>query len=430
MLLLPLLIMANTIALIAHDSRKEDIVQFALAHAPILSRYHLIATAKTSEQIQAATGLFVEQKLTGSRGGVIQIAAEVASGNVLAVIFLVDPLISRSQPHRDALLHLCHIHNVAVATNLATAEAIATQLAKTRVAHLIFNPVSGQRDAQQDLLLIRELLEPHLSLRIHQTTPEVNPTQLAHAAIANHADLVIAAGGDGTVSAVAGALIGTAIPLGIIPRGTANAFAVALGIPGLLSVRNACQIILAEHAQTVDAAYCNGFPMILLAGIGYEANVVEAANRELKDQWGTLAYLMAGWQSIDEQETFETEIEAEENTYKFEAGAITIANAAPPTSILAQGAGQVIVDDGLLDVTIATAENKLHAVTTMLRLLGAAITKTEVNQQNVIHGRTRRLRVTTNPPQKVVVDGEIIGTTPVEVECIPRGLTVFVAQSS
>ncbi|WP_218596917.1 methylglyoxal synthase [Chroogloeocystis siderophila] len=85
--MLPLLIMANTIALITHDSRKEDIVQFALAHASILSRYHLIASVKTSAQIQAATELPVEQKLTGSRGGVVQIAAEVASGNVLAVIF-------------------------------------------------------------------------------------------------------------------------------------------------------------------------------------------------------------------------------------------------------------------------------------------------------------------------------------------------------
>lgn len=421
--------MSGTIALIAHDSRKDDIVRFVSNYAPTLSRYRLIATASTRAQIQAATALPVEQKLTSSQGGVIQIAADVASGNVLAVIFLVDPAIASSEPSLHVLLHLCNVHNVALATNLATAEAIVTRLAKMRVAHLIFNPVAGQRDAEQDLLLIRELLEPHFNLRIHQTTPEVNPKQLAQSAISNRADLVIAAGGDGTVSAVAGALIGTGIPLGIIPRGTANAFAVALGIPRLLAVRNACQVILAERAQMVDAAYCNNFPMILLAGIGYEAKVVENANRQLKDQWGTLAYLMAGWKTLDEQELFEIEIAADGTVYQFEAGAIAIANAAPPTSILAQGAGQVLLNDGLLDVTLVTAENKLQAVTTMLRLLGAAIAKSEVGQQNVIHGRTRRLKVTTNPPQKVVVDGELIGTTPVEVECIPSGLTVLVPKS-
>lgn len=423
------LTMPSTIALIAHDTRKDDIVSFALAYTPTLARYKLIATAMTGKRIQSATRLPVEQKLTGSLGGDVQIAAEVASGNVLAVIFLVDPLAAQSEPRLDALLNICNVHNVALATNLATANALATRLAKTRVAHLIFNPVAGQRNADQDLSLIRQLLEPNLSLRIHQTTPEVNPEQLAHAAISAHADIVIAAGGDGTVSTVAGALIGTGISLGIIPRGTANAFAVALGISGLLPIRNACEVILAEQSQTIDAAYCNGFPMILLAGIGYEAIVVENASRELKDRWGTLAYLMAGWQRMGEQEPFETQIEADGNVYQFEAGAITIANAAPPTSVLAQGAGQVLVDDGLLDVTIATAENKLQAVTTLLRLLGAAITKTEVNQQNVIHGRTRRLKVTANPPQKVVVDGEIIGTTPVEVECIPGGLTVLVPKS-
>lgn len=423
--------MSNTIALIAHNSRKDDIVRFASTHAPTLSRYPLISTMRTGEQIQVATGLTIEQKLTASLGGIIQIAAEVANGNVLAAIFLVDSIAASSDPNLDTLLQICNVYNVAIATNLATAEAIVARLAKTQVAHLIFNPVAGQRDAKQDLSLIRELLEPHFSLRIHVTTLEVEPKQLVKTAIAAGADLVIAAGGDGTVSAIAGALIGTGIPLGIIPRGTANAFAVALGIPRFLPVRNACQVILGDRTQRVDAAYCNDIPMTLLAGIGYEAEVVETADRALKNEWGTLAYLMAGWQVMDRQRTFEIEIEAEEaegEVYRFEASAMTIANAAPPTSILAQGAGQVIMNDGLLDVTIVTTANKLQTVTTMLRLLGAAIAKTELNQQNVLHGRTRGLKVTTNPPQKVVVDGELIGTTPIKIKCIPAGLSVFVPE--
>ncbi|MBE9013476.1 methylglyoxal synthase [Pseudanabaenaceae cyanobacterium LEGE 13415] len=421
--------MTNTIALIAHPDRTDDLVRFASAHAPTLLRYHLVATAGIAEQIQAATGLTLEQKLTVSLGGVIQIAAEVANGTVLAVIFLVDPNANQSDPMLEVLLNLCNVHNVAIATNLATAEAIVTRLAKTRVAHLIFNPVAGQRDAKQDLSLIQELLEPHLSLKIHTTTAEVEPEQLVKAAIAANADLIVAAGGDGTVSAVAGALISTSIPLGIIPRGTANAFAVALGIPALLPIRNACQVILADHVQTVDAAYCNDIPMILLAGIGYEANVVETADRALKDKWGTLAYLMAGWQMIDQQEEFEIEVETGGEVHRIEASAMTIANAAPPTSVLAQGAGEVVINDGLLDITVMTAQNKLEAVTTMLQLLGAGITRTQLNHRNVFHGRTRRLKVTAHPPQKVVVDGEIIGTTPIEVECIPKGLTVLVPEN-
>ncbi len=425
--------MPTTIALIAHDAKKDDIVQFASQHSPVLGRYRLIATGTTGQRVQNSTNLPIERKLPGLEGGNAQIAAEVAEGNVAAVIFLVDPLYA--QPHEpdvQSLLRICNFYNVPLATNLATAEAIATQFAKTLVAHLIFNPIAGQGNAEQDLDLIRQLLGPHLHLKVCQTTLDTDSAQLARDAIAAGADIIIASGGDGTVSSVAGELISTGIPLGIIPRGTANAFSVALGIPQFLPIRNACQVILSGKTRTVDAARCNGFPMILLAGVGYEAETVERASRDLKDRWGAMAYLMAGWQLLDESGLFEAVIEAEGETYQLQAHAITVANAAPPTSVLAQGAGEVIMDDGLLDVTIATAETKLQAIATMLRMLGAALVKAGGLQQqkNVIHGRTRRIKITTDPPQKVVVDGEIIGTTPIEVECIPDGLTVLVPGDS
>lgn len=418
--------MLSTIALIAHDSQKDQIADFAVTHAPVLSRYRLIATGTTGQRIQDATGLAIEKMLSGPRGGDTQIAAEICRGHVIAVIFLVDPLYA--QPHEpdiQALLRVCNVHNVALATNRSTAEAVIQKLANSVVAHLIFNPVAGQGNAEQELTLIQQLLQPHMSLHIHETTAETNPKELVEMALEQGADLVIASGGDGTVSAVAGALIGTGIPLGIIPRGTANAFAVALGLPRLLPVRNACQVILAGQPRQVDAARCNGIPMILLVGIGYEAEMVDLASRELKEQWGVMAYLMAGWQMLDEQDQFQAEIEANGEVYELQAAAITVANAAPPTSVLAQGAGEVIYDDGLLDVTIAAAETKVQAITTMLRMWGAAMVRSGNQQQNVVHARAQTVTITTNPPQKVVVDGEVIGLTPVKVECIPDGLTVF-----
>jgi len=418
--------MLSTIALIAHDSQKDQLVDFAITHAPVLARYRLIATGTTGQRIQDATQLTIEKKFSGPRGGDTQIAAEVCQGNVVAVIFLVDPLYA--QPHEpdiQALLRVCNVYNVALATNQSTAEAIIQKLANRMVAHMIFNPVAGQGNASQDLELIQQLLQPHMSLHVHETTAETNPKELVQIALEQGADLVIASGGDGTISAVAGSLIGTGIPLGIIPRGTANAFAVALGIPRLLPVRNACQVILAGHTRQVDAARCNGIPMILLVGIGYEAEMVDLASREMKEQWGVMAYLMAGWQMLDEQDRFQAQIEAGGEVYELQASAITVANAAPPTSVLAQGAGEVIYDDGLLDVTIAAAETKVQAITTMLRMLGAALVRTGTQQQNVVHGRTKIISITTDPPQKVVVDGEVIGTTPIKVECIPKGLTVL-----
>lgn len=418
--------MSATIALIAHDSRKDDIVNFATTYAPVLARHRLIATCATGQRIQAATGLPIELKLAGPLGGDTQIAADICGGDVIAVIFLVDPLYAQShEPDIQALLRVCNVHNVPIATNLSTAEVIIHRLAKQQVAHLIYNPVAGQGTGEQDLELIRQLLQPHMSLHVHLTTADIDPEELVKEAIADNADIVIASGGDGTVSAVAGAVIGTGIALGVIPRGTANAFAAALGIPRLLPIRAACQVILAGNTLTIDAARCNGLPMILLAGVGYEAEAVDLASRELKNQWGAMAYLMAGWQTLDTQQPFEAEIEADGETYHIQASAITVANAAPPTSVLAQGAGQVIYDDGLLDITIGTSETKMQAVTTMVKMLGSALVGADAQQQNVLHGRAKDIKITTTPPQKVVVDGEVIGTTPIYIECIPNGLSVL-----
>jgi methylglyoxal synthase len=420
--------MARKIALIAHDRKKDDIVAFASRHAPVLARYHLIATGTTGERIQAATNLSIERMESGPIGGDTQIAAQIVAGEVVGVIFLIDPLYA--QPHEpdiQALLRVCNVHNVALATNLATAEAFVASLANSVVAHLIYNPVSGQGDGQQELDLIKELLEPHLHLEVHLTTPDVSPQELAQNALSDRPDLIIASGGDGTVSAVAGAVIGTDIPLGVIPRGTANAFAMALGITQQLNqIRRACEIILAGHIRTIDAAFCNDLPLILLAGVGYEAEIIEKADREAKNRWGSLAYIMAGWQQLNEHVLFDAEIEIEGEIREFQAGAITVANVAPPTSVLAQGIGEVIVDDGLLDVTITTAATKLQAVTTMLGMLGGALIKTNTELENVIHLKAKKLRIAAEPPQKVVLDGEIIGNTPLEIKCIPQGLKVFI----
>jgi diacylglycerol kinase (ATP) len=421
--------MTPTIALIAHDRKKNDMVAFARKHTTLLSRFRLVATGTTGQRVRDNAGLKVDIKLSGPLGGDAQIAAEVVTGQVVAVIFLIDPLYA--QPHEpdiQALLRLCEVYNVPLAINLATAEAIATDLASTQMAHLIFNPVSGQGNPDQALLAIRQSLESRMHLYVHMTTPEIGAGQLAQAAIAAGADIVIASGGDGTVSAVAEALINTGIPLGVIPRGTANAFASALGIPNNLA--GACATIAAGVTRVVDAARCNGLPMILLAGIGFEAETVERANREVKDRLGALAYIFAGVQQLNEQQMFTTQIEVEGTVSEFQAAAITIANAAPPTSVLAQGFGQVIPDDGLLEVTIGAPITKLQAINTVIQLFGAALTKVAPNREDIVCLRAKRLKVTTEPEQKVVVDGEIIGTTPVEIECIPGGLTVFTPTAS
>lgn len=117
------------IALIAHDAKKDEIVNFALAYRHIFAHHTLFATGTTGRKIMDATGLNVYRVQSGPYGGDQQIGAKIAEENMDLIIFLRDPL--TAQPHEPditALLRLCDVHNVPVATNLATAEALMRAL--------------------------------------------------------------------------------------------------------------------------------------------------------------------------------------------------------------------------------------------------------------------------------------------------------------
>ncbi len=292
---------------------------------------------------------------------------------------------------------------------------------------LIFNPVAGQGNAEQDLEEIKALLSSEIDLDIVVTTAECEPGQLAKDAIAGGAASIIASGGDGTLSAVAAALINTNIPLGIISRGTANAFANALNLP--TTIPEACESIVAGHTQVVDMAMCNGLPMVLLAGIGFEAETVDLADRDAKNRLGMLAYVLAGLKQVGNLKPFEVEIELEDKIIAVSAAAITIANAAPATSILAQGSAGVVFDDGMLDLTIVAPTTPLIAIATAFDLLSSTLRGMASQRDEVGFLRSPKFKITTTPPQKVVLDGEIIGMTPIEVECVPGGLTIFAPQA-
>ena len=117
----------KTIALIAHDGKKADMVAFATYNREKLAGYHLIATGTTGKLLRDKVGLEVEILLSGPMGGDAQIAARVAQGQVAGVIFFVDPL--NAHPHDpdiQGLLRVCNVHNVPLATNVATADLIVS----------------------------------------------------------------------------------------------------------------------------------------------------------------------------------------------------------------------------------------------------------------------------------------------------------------
>ena len=115
----------RTLALIAHDGKKADMVAFVYDYKPRLSEFRLVATRTTGQMIAEKTDLKVECMLSGPYGGDAQIAALVAEGRINAVFFFLDPLGKHPHdPDIQGLLRICNVHNVPLATNIATAKLL------------------------------------------------------------------------------------------------------------------------------------------------------------------------------------------------------------------------------------------------------------------------------------------------------------------
>jgi methylglyoxal synthase len=117
------------VALIAHDAKKRDLLAFVVRHRRQFAGCSLVATEATAALLRQELGLKVREVLPGPRGGDLEIGAEIASGEIDALIFLRDPL--TAQPHEPditALLRVADVHNIATATNLATAGCLVMAL--------------------------------------------------------------------------------------------------------------------------------------------------------------------------------------------------------------------------------------------------------------------------------------------------------------
>lgn len=113
------------IALIAHDAKKELLVQFCIAYCGILSRHDLCATGTTGKLVHDATGLPIQCYLSGCQGGDQQIASRIACNEIDLLLFFRNPLSPKPhEPNEGNLLRLCDVHNIPLATNIATAETL------------------------------------------------------------------------------------------------------------------------------------------------------------------------------------------------------------------------------------------------------------------------------------------------------------------
>lgn len=256
-----------------------------------------------------------------------------------------------------------------------------------------------------------------------------NPVERARACLASRPDRIVAAGGDGTVSAVAAALLelGAQAPqLGVLPLGTSNSFSLAMGIPA--DLHEAIALLETEGTRTIDAATVESSEgrrtMILHCMIGIHADTIAQASGEAKERWGVLAYVASALRQLTTLASFGTEIRSDAHDIRCRSIGIGITNIAPPRAMLAHGPSRLVPDDGLLDTTIVAAESITEAVATTWHLYRSALEGEPADRDNVGSLASSSVSIRTDPPQQVLLDGEPFGETPVTVTVIPRALTV------
>jgi len=235
-------------------------------------------------------------------------------------------------------------------------------------------------------------------------------------------DGVVAAGGDGMVAAVAHTLIGTGTPLGILPLGTGNLVARELGIP--LEIADAVSL-LADNPKRrpIDAMRIAGKTYLLNAGIGINAEVIDETSRLGKSLFGRSAYVGTTlWKAL-QAKVHKIEITIDGETQTHHATDVLISNCGILARALHPNGPDIRADDGLLDVCVVRIKSPLeYPWYYLLRWIAPK----RVNTINIETTAKQRISIRCDKPIVVQADGDVIGTTPVEIELLPLAITVFV----
>ncbi|HEY9179645.1 MAG TPA: YegS/Rv2252/BmrU family lipid kinase [Candidatus Baltobacteraceae bacterium] len=231
-------------------------------------------------------------------------------------------------------------------------------------------------------------------------------------------DVVIAAGGDGTVVGAIAPAIARNVPLGIVPLGTFNDLARTLGIPR--EIPHACATILGNRMRTIDVGRVNGRYFVNESSIGVTARIARRQTPELKQRFGAFAVIATSLEAIPRLRPFPADIEFDGKTEHCRSVQITVANSARFGGIIARA--DAAIDDGWLDLYSVEPRNWFDAFALVRKL----ITGDPSSGQGLRTRRSTRFAIRTRHPHHVSADGEPAGTTPAIFEVLPKALRVLV----
>jgi YegS/Rv2252/BmrU family lipid kinase len=264
--------------------------------------------------------------------------------------------------------------------------------------------------------ILSTLYQSRIDAEIIQSTSSTDATGIARQCAKEGYDLVIAAGGDGTINSVVNGLAGSQTALGIIPLGTINLMAMELKIPN--DLESACRIIAHGRLKTIDLGKVNDRFFTSLCGIGFDAYVIGQTQSSLKKQFGSAAFIINGIKNLIRYPFHSIRLCINQKIYK--SGYIVIVGNGKyygASVLIAPGADN---HDGLLDVVIFQKKDSLSLLRYIWELHKGDLTALP----DVEHIQAKHISIERHGHHKLHVDGEYYGKTPVEISVVPSALKV------
>lgn len=285
--------------------------------------------------------------------------------------------------------------------------------------HVIVNPAAGQ-DYPVLSVLNRAFHPAGVDWDVFVTKQAGDARRYAEQAVRDGVDGVAVYGGDGTVMETAAGLIGTGVPLAILPGGTANVISGELGIPSDLA--EACALVCGPAAERrIDVGQIDDQFFLIRVGMGFEAQMVQGAGRRLKDRVGVLAHGVTAVQALAEPAVARYRLTIDGETIERTAMTCIVANTGSFGTLPLTIAPTIDVGDGFLDVILITRGDLPSLVQ-----VATSIVAGNEDAEPLHHWRAREVHVEADPPQTVQVDGEVWGQTPFTARVVPQAARVLV----
>lgn len=291
-------------------------------------------------------------------------------------------------------------------------------------ARIIYNPTAGRELFRKELPDVLEKLEKAgYETSAHATNGEGDATEAARIAVERKHDLVVIAGGDGTINEVIQGIAEAEYrpKIGIIPAGTTNDFARALAIPR--DTKAAVDIILQNNVKALDIGKVNEKYFINIAGGGDLTELTYDVPIKLKAALGQLAYYMKGIEKLPSLKPVSTVIEYDDNVFEGEIMLFLVANT-NSVGGFEKLAPNALIDDGYFDLIILKKTNLAE----FLRIATAALRGAHLDDEKIIYKQAKHIKITPNEKMLLNLDGEYGGELPGEIVNLKQHIEFFVSE--